>query len=359
MIRVAIIGCGQIASNHIESLCDFADVEITALCSRNRANAEEKKSEITEATKGRVSASGIEVFADYADLIERATIDAVDICTPPCAHMEPTIAAANAGKHVYCEGPIAGDLREADAMITAARGNNIRFTVQFGSRFAPAAHKAKRAIDAGMLGKIMMGKVDILWHRPQAYFDSAEWRGTWKGERGGAAFHHGRYAIDLLLWLMGDVEDVYAVTDTFAHDIEIEDCCMATCRFKSGAMGQITASTAAHPGVAPVQRLEMFGDRAAMAVAPEWKIGSCDTEYAESIGQELESKAWGPDGGAKGQLRDFIDAIREDRTPFVAPESSRAQVELARAIYKSAAKGVVVQLPLLENDPFYGGEDAK
>ncbi len=385
-LGIGIIGCGGISPSHINIYSGFPEeVQIVAVCDIEKERAESRKQIVRDTYLKRVAehqeqaekaesqsdkdkyaklveecknAAEIEVvtYTDYEELAQDERVNAVNICTPPFAHPPPMIAAANAGKHVFCEGPIAGDLKQADAMIAAARANQIKFTVQYGTRFSRGSRMAKYAIDEGKLGKILMGKVDVMWYRGQSYYDSGAWRGTWAGERGGATFHHGRYAIDLYLWLMGDVSEIYAQMDTFTHQIEVEDCSMSVLRYKHGALGQILASTSAHSGIAPSQRIEIFGEKAAISVIPNWGVGSSEQGYAEQLKQELEAAVPElPYGGMVGQMKDFIDAIREDREPYITGESVRPQVEVTRGIYKSAATGQPAKLPLKPYDPYYAG----
>jgi predicted dehydrogenase len=385
-INIGIIGCGGISPSHINIYSGFPEeVQIVAVCdvvkerAQNRkqvvhdtylnrakeyqkraeeAKSQQEKDRYAELAKVCQNAAEVEVkvYTSHDELVQDKRIDAVNICTPPFAHPAPMIAAANSGKHVFCEGPIAGDLKEADAMIAAARDNQIKFTVQYGTRISRGSMMAKKAIDDGKLGQILMGKVDVMWYRMQSYYDSGAWRGTWAGERGGATFHHGRYAIDLYLWLMGEVSEVYAQMDTFTHDIELEDCSMSVLRFRHGALGQIMASTSAHPGIAPSQRIEIFGEKAAISVIPSWNIGSSDGDYAKQLQAGLEAEIQEPThSGMVGQMKDFIDAILADREPYITGESVRAQVEITKGIYKSVATGLPVKLPMQPYDPFYGG----
>ena len=384
-LGIGIIGCGGISPSHIDIYSRFPEeTEIVAVCDLVRERAEDRKKQVSEAylrragefieqaegaknpdekarfarlaEESRKAAEGrVMVYTDHAEIVKDGRVMAVNICTPPFAHPEPMMAAANAGKHVFCEGPIAGDKKQADAMIAAADANKVKFTVQYGTRFSRPALMAKKAIGEGKLGKLLMGKVDVLWYRTQSYYDSDPWRGTWAGERGGATFHHGRYAIDLYLWLMGEASEIYAQMDTFTHRIEVEDCSAAVLRFKGGAIGQILASTSAHPGAAPSQRIEIFGERAAISVIPDWGVGSTDGAYAAGLKSELEASMPPlPYEGMVGQMKDFIDAVLEDREPFITGMSVRPQVEVTKGLYKSVATGQPARLPLQAYDPFYG-----
>jgi predicted dehydrogenase len=352
-IGIGIIGAGGIAPTHAKLYAEFRDLaEVVAVCDVIPERAEQ----LAERCRTELGFPEVKAYRHHEELLADERVQAVSICTPPFAHPEPMIAAAKAGKHVFCEGPMAGTLKECDAMLQAAKEAGIVFTVQYGhTRFTRSAFMAKRALELGMLGKIFLAQVAVNWYRTQAYFDSAAWRGTWWGERGGALFHHGRYAIDLFLWLMGEVDEVFAFTDTLVHAIEIEDTAVALTRFRNGALGQILATTAAHPHPhLPEQRIVIWGSEATMTVLPDFAIGAADKELAQRLTETLQQEVPPPPKeGMAGQLRDFLLAIVEGRQPFLTAESTRPQVELARAAYKSASLRLPVRLPLSPLDPFY------
>lgn len=385
-LRIGIIGCGGISSTHIAYYVNHLseEAEIVAVCdideskARNRSvlvktTYEKRVHDLTVALESSsseeervslrrqieacaVSAREAMVYTDYEELLDKAEVDAVNICVPPFAHSGPAIAAAKAGVHVFCEGPIAGSLAEADAMIEAAHEAGVVFTVQYGhTRYHRTAMMAKKALENGDLGRVVFGNVDVLWYRDQAYYDMDPWRGTWKGERGGATYHHGRYAIDLYVWLMGDVEEVYARMGTYLHRIEVEDVSVALVTFRNGALGQISASTAAHPNPqVPSQRIEIFGEKASMTVIPSFEIGSADREYAGTLRQKLLEEVPPLElEGMAGQFKDFVDAIRGRKSLFITGESTRLQLEVTKGIYKSVALGVPVRLPIFRYDPYY------
>jgi UDP-N-acetyl-2-amino-2-deoxyglucuronate dehydrogenase len=352
-LGIGIIGAGGIAPTHARLYAEFRDLaEVVAVCDVIPERAEQ----LAELCRTELGFSEVRAYRHHDELLADERVQAVSICTPPFAHTEPMIAAAKAGKHVFCEGPMAGTLKECDAMLQAAKEAGIVFTVQYGhTRFTRSAWMAKRALDDGKLGKVFLAQVMVNWYRTQAYFDSASWRGTWWGERGGALFHHGRYAIDLFLWLMGEVDEVFAFTDTLVHRIEIEDTAVAVLRFRNGALGQILATTASHPHPQlPDQRIVLWGSEATMTVIPEFAIHSADKELAQRLTETLQQEVPPmPIEGMAGQLRDFLLAIVEGRPPLITAESTRPQVELARAAYKSASLHLPVRLPLSPIDPFY------
>jgi predicted dehydrogenase len=385
-LRIGIIGCGGISSTHIayyaNHLCE--ETEIVAVCDIDEEKARARSSLVKTTYERRIadlsaalekapsddekatlerqiavcadSAKEAAFYTDYERLIAEAHVDAVNICVPPFAHSGPTIAAAKAGKHVFCEGPIAGSLAEADAMVDAAQTSGVVFTVQYGhTRYHRTAMMAKKAIENGDLGRLILSNVDVLWYRGQDYYDMDPWRGTWKGECGGATYHHGRYAIDLYLWLMGGVDEIYARMGTYIHRIEVEDASVALLTFRDGALGQISASTAAHPNAQiPSQRVEIFGEKASMTVIPNFEIGSADKDYAAKLREKLLGEV--PPlalEGMPGQFKDFVDAIRGRKALFIPGESTRPQLEVTKGIYKSVETGAPVRLPIQRYDPYY------
>jgi predicted dehydrogenase len=280
-----------------------------------------------------------------------------------------------AGLHVFTEGPMAANLRDADAMIETARRNRVKLSVQYCTRFFREARQAKHAIASGWLGRIVMGRVDANWYHSMAYYHKDAYRGTWQGEGGGSAFHHGRYASDLYLHLMDEpLAEVASFTGRFLHDIETEDASSAALRFASGALGHATTTICAHRNDAiAYDRVEIMGEKASLQVyrGVDWSssphgvtfglnISSEDDAYSDELRSKLAEAIPADDEDIQvRQMRLFLDAVRHDRDVPISGESARAHVELARATYKSAFTGTVVRLPLVSDDPFYGPEGTK
>ena len=356
-VNIGIIGCGVFSSFYVRELCKFPDVHLTAVCSRNIANAQKCAALIREHCEKRANGQ-IAVYTDYNEIVQSAALDAVIVSTPPPAHSQPMIAAATAGKHVFCEGPMAADLEQCDAMIAAARSRRIRFTVQYTNRFNKNALMAKKALSEGLLGKILMAKMDLLVPGGRGP-ERNDWRCTYRDSGGGVVFHVGRYAIDTLLRLMGDVYEVYGKMESFREGIEVEDCASATLQFCSGALGQMYLSELAAPGMlpSPCYQIQVIATKAALTVCPDWSVRSGDEVFARELSEKLSSETSGPCNGWIGQLRDWVDAVKAGREPLFPCESFRSQVEVARALYKSAAIDAPVQLPLQKEDSFYSSGD--
>src|SRR3954466_11963247 len=252
----AIIGAGMVARYQPTAIERTPGAGLVAICRSDPARAEETAAQF-----------GVPCLADYTDLLARDDVDAVCICTPSGLHAEQTIAAARAGKHVLVEKPIALTLADADAMIAACEQAGVRLGVALQRRTEPEFQRVQAAIAAGELGRPVLGSISMPYLRLPSYYDSADWRGTWALDGGGALMNQGIHLVDLLLWLLGDAAEVRATAATLAHAIEVEDCVTAMLRFASGALGSIVATTAAAPGFP--HRVEIYGERGGVQIEGE------------------------------------------------------------------------------------------
>lgn len=352
----AIVGCGMIAEYHARAIAEVPRSRLVAAFSRNLANADK-----IVRIAGECGASGKQacaVHSNLAEMLDRDDIDIVCICTPSGAHMEPAVAAAQAGKHVVVEKPLEISLARCDRIIRACNETGTKLCTIFPSRFSPANRLLYQAIQSGKFGKLTMGDTYVKWWRSQQYYDSGGWRGTWKLDGGGALMNQAIHNVDLLYWLMGEVAEISAFTDTLAHDrIEVEDVAVACLRFRSGALGVIEATTSAFPGLA--KRTEIHGTRGSAAVEQDditlWKFdveAAADRKILEQYSGKSSGKAGASDprgithAGHAAQLRDLVNAIDTGREPLVDGSQGRKSVEIIRAIYRSASTGKLVRLPL-------------
>ncbi|HEV3477204.1 MAG TPA: Gfo/Idh/MocA family oxidoreductase, partial [Rubrobacteraceae bacterium] len=233
---VGIAGAGTIGAVHAEALEDLEDARLVAVAAASEVSC----SRLAEA-------HGAEWHASFDDMLLRPDLDMVILCTPSGLHPEQAVAAAQAGKHVITEKPMAITLEGADRMIRVCRERGVTLSVIYQYRYNRDALRLKRAVEAGLFGSPVLGNALVHWHRTQAYYEESRgWRGTWSLDGGGALMNQSIHAIDLLQWILGPVESVCGYADTLVHDIEAEDTASAALRFASGALGVIQGTTSAH-----------------------------------------------------------------------------------------------------------------
>ncbi|HYN89645.1 MAG TPA: Gfo/Idh/MocA family oxidoreductase [Ardenticatenaceae bacterium] len=269
-------------------------------------------------------------------------VQVVCICTPSGQHAAQAIAAARAGKHVLVEKPMALSLADTDAMIATCDAAGTALGVVLQRRAMPLFERIRRAILAGELGELTLGVVTVPYSRPQAYYDQADWRGTWALDGGGVLMNQGIHLVDLLVWYMGDPVAVAAYAGTLRRKIEVEDTLAATLRFPGGALATITATTAIEPGFP--HRLEVYGTRGGIQVEGEsvvrWEATGSATESARagnlaSAGAGGDPRGIAPEGHV-AIVRDFIEAVRTGRPPKVAGAEGRRSLAAVLAIYQAA-----------------------
>jgi UDP-N-acetyl-2-amino-2-deoxyglucuronate dehydrogenase len=301
-----------------------------------------------EATGRRLAdAHDAEWHADLGEPLARPDVDAVILCTPSRLHG----AAAHARKHVISEKPMATTLADADRMIRACRNAGVTLSVIFQYRFNRDALRLKRAVEAGLFGRPVLGNAFVHWRRTQAYYEaSGGWRGTWSLDGGGVLMNQSIHAIDLLQWILGPLRSVCAYTDTLAHDIETEDTASAALRFANGALGVIQGTTSAHRDW-PL-RIEIQGTGGSATLeGPRLTVWQPVREEEALWARELESLP-GPREddplslAHRRQLEEIFAALREGREPPVPGEEARKAVEIILGIYGAASSGKHVTFPL-------------
>jgi predicted dehydrogenase len=338
--NIGIVGMGMIGEHHAKAILELDEAELFAIQCRNISKGENLSKKLN-----------VIYYLDYMDMMKNEDIDIIDICLPSGMHMEPAVEAAKAGKHVIVEKPIDVTLERANKIIETCKKHNVKLAVIFQSRFARPTRRLKEAVDNGELGKLVLGDAYIKWFRPQGYYDSTDWRGTIKGDGGAALINQSIHTIDLLQWIMGPVKRIYGKTITSTHKIEGEDVGLAILEFKNGALGVIEGSTSIYPGFA--QRLEISGEKGTVVLESDeiktWAIQGKE-EYKPEDEKSGGSGASDPMAISyekhKRQIKDMIDAIKENREPFVNGEEGRKSLEIVLGIYKSSKEGKPVNLPL-------------
>lgn len=341
MVRgVGIVGTGAIARHHAKVLQDAVGLRVAAVLSRSAAAAASMAADY-----------GCKGYTDQSAFLADPAVDIVAVCTPSGAHMEVSVAAAQAGKHLLIEKPLEISLERCDAIINAAARHNVLLGGIFQSRFFAAAGVLKDAIAAGRFGRLALGDAYVKWWRSQEYYDLGGWKGTQALDGGGALMNQGIHAIDLLQWYMGPVDAVQAFTAVRGHErIEVEDTAVAALQFANGALGVIEGSTAIHPGF--LKRIEISGTGGSAVLEEEclkvWTFAAeqpQDAEIRTRFGQSSGSGGGASDPAValttphRLQYEDFAAAIAGGTAPRLDGVEARKAVAIIVAIYESARSG--------------------
>jgi predicted dehydrogenase len=346
-LGIAIVGCGMIARFHARALQEVPGTRLLALVSRSAANAVK----LNEACN-----TSANIFPSLDPVLDRDDIDIVIVTTPSGAHLEPAVAAAQAGKHVVVEKPLEITTQRCDRIIEACDKAQVKLCTIFPSRFADASRALKSAVDAGRFGCLTLGETTCKWWRPQSYYDEGGWKGTQALDGGGALMNQAIHNVDLLLWMMGPPTHVSGFKATLAHErIEVEDTAVGCVRFANRALGVIQATTSVWPGLP--KTIAVHGDKGSVVVEQEdvlrWEFDP-PTPEDEAVRRRFAQKV-GASGGASNpaaishvgharQLADFVQAIREGRPPAVDGREGRKAVALIQALYESAASGRTIEV---------------
>jgi predicted dehydrogenase len=332
------------------------------MCAKSAKNCDLLAVCDTNAEKAKAAAEqyGCDAYTGFTEMLKRDDIDIVSICTPSGMHCEMAVEAANAGKHCMMEKPIDVQLAPIDRAIGVFAGKGLKLGCIFQNRLEPVIQMAREAVSAGRLGTPLVGNITIKWHRTDEYYlANGGWRGTWKWDGGGSLINQSIHTIDILQWLMGEVDSVFAVARVAAHAIETEDIACALVKFKNGAMGTITGSTATYPGFGTT--IEVHGTRGGICIRDmrvvQWKIHNDDKQVMDAEENSMIEKTSSAlksnvsrDPNAIGndttflQIQDFIDSVREKREPMISGKEGREAVKIILAIYESARTGREVKV---------------
>ncbi|MCI8966500.1 MAG: Gfo/Idh/MocA family oxidoreductase [Lachnospiraceae bacterium] len=344
-MKYALIGCGRISPNHIVAAKNN-ELEIVAICDTDPTCMEDK------ALKFRLGAD-TRRYRDYKELVQEEKPDLVAICTESGKHAEIALFCIENGCNCIIEKPIALSIADADAIIAAAARYQVKVCACHQNRFNKSIQKIREAVEMERFGKLLYGTAHIRWARDYEYYSRAKWRGTWQQD-GGALMNQCIHNIDLLRWMMGDeIDCVVGMTDRLKHDyIQAEDLGIALIHFKNGAYGIIEGTTNVYPRNLE-ETLYLFGEKGTIKaggtsvnVIEEWNFSDMldDPEQVKRQFHENPPNVYGY--GHTPLYADVMEAIQEDRAPYVDAEAGKRALELVLAIYKSAAEGSIVQLPL-------------
>lgn len=344
-MKYALIGCGRIAVNHIKAFRNN-ELELVALCDLDLAHIDVllgKTEFTTDAPR----------YTDYKKMVEEhPEIEVVAIATDSGVHAEIALYCMDNGMNIIVEKPMAMSMEDATAMIKKSEDKGVKLSVCHQNRFNVAVQEMRKAVESGRFGKLSHGSINVRWNRNLAYYKQAPWRGKWASD-GGSLMNQCIHGIDLLRWMLGDeVEEVYGVTRQQFHDyLECEDIGMAVLKFKNGAIGTIEGTVNVYPRNLE-ETLYMFGETGTVKLGGTscnnidvWNFAVAAEGDIDKAGlQEATSNVYG--NGHTSLYADVIDAIKNDRKPYVDAYAGRNALEIVLAIYKSQLTGQPIKLPL-------------
>lgn len=345
-MKYALIGCGRISTNHIAA-AQNNELKITAVCDLRKEAMEKllKKHSLEKETS-------IRRYTDYKQMLAAEKPELVSIATESGSHAEIALYCIEQGVHVIIEKPMAMSMADAEAIIRAADRKQVKVSACHQNRFNIAVRQLRTAVETGRFGKLSHGSIHVRWNRNEDYYTQAPWRGTWSLD-GGCLMNQCIHGIDLLRWMFGDeVEEVYGVTRQQMHNyLETEDVGMAVVKFANGAIGTIEGTTNVYP-----QNLEetlyVFGECGTVKLGgkstnniDEWIFSDEKEEDRTNAGlKEQTSNVYG--NGHTSLFADMIEAIRNNRKPYVDAVAGKNALEMVLAVYKSQKTGKPVKLPL-------------
>lgn len=354
---IAILGCGKVAHLHAKAIQNLPNARLAGVWSRSAKSAETFAAQYS-----------VPFYSEVEDLIKNENISLAIVCTPHPFHREPSEKAALAGANILVEKPLASTLEDADSIIATCRKAGVKLGVISQRRWYAPVRRVKEAIEAGKIGKPVFGTINMLGWRDRNYYDADEWRGTWKMEGGGVLVNQAPHQLDILLWMMGEIDEVFGLWKNLNHPyIEVEDTAVAIIKFKSGAIGNIIVSNSQKPGI--YGKVHVHGENGA-SVGVQTDGGAMFIAGMSGIleppvndlwtapGEEKMLEQWKAEDSAhfssidptvfymERQIEDFLDAIDGNREPLVTGEDGRRTVELFTAIYRSTRDNHPVKFPL-------------
>ena len=355
--RLAIIGCGKAAQLHAKAIGNLPNAILSAVWSRT-----------PESSRKFALAYNAKAYDEISTMIGEAGIDLAIVCNPHPFHKDVAVEAIRAGANVLIEKPLASTLEDCYTIINECRRAGVRLGVVSQRRWYAPVQRVRKAIDAGKIGMPVLGTINMLGWRDKAYYDSDPWRGTWNMEGGGVLVNQAPHQLDLLLWFMGDIDEVYGLRCNLNHPyIEVEDTALAIVKFKNGAIGNIIVSNSQKPGI--YGKVQIHGSNGA-SVGVQTDGGAMFIAGMSSVLEPPVNDLWTVPGEERllddwvredseffnqidptvyymeRQIEDFLQALDEDREPSVSGTDGLRTVELFTAIYRSTRDHAPIQFPL-------------
>ena len=337
MINIGIVGCGRISGKHFEAINKLENCGIVAVCDI-----------VEERAKELANKAGCEYYTNYAEMLNKADINVVSVCTPSGLHAQHTIMAANKKKHVITEKPMAMNLKDADEMIRVCKENEIKLFVVKQNRYNPPVLKVYEALKKGRFGKLLLLNTTVRWARPQEYYDQDEWRGT-KEMDGGVLMNQASHHIDLLQWFGGPVKSVYAKLETLNHNINVEDTGIVVLKFEGGALGIIEATTCTFPKNLEGS-LTILGEKGSVKIGgfAVNKVDTWEFKDYENDDELIHKHSTVPENvygfGHIEFYKNVVGSLINNKDQFIDGEEGKKSLKLIQAIYKSSEEKREVKL---------------
>ena len=339
-LRIAVIGCGRISANHFAAIAQHAeDFELVAVCDNQ-----------PEVLQEHAARHGVPGYARMEDLLRETTPDLVALCTPSGMHPDQAVLAAAHGSNVITEKPMATRWADGQRMVRACDTAGVRLFVVKQNRRNPTLQLLKRALDEKRFGRVFLANINVFWTRPQSYYDSARWRGTWELD-GGALMNQASHYVDLLTWLIGPVESVQAMAATLGRDIQVEDTAVMNVRWRSGALGSMSVTMLTYP-----KNLEgsitVLGERDSVRIGgvavnevQEWRFED-ERDYDAQVRDASYQTTSVYGFGHPLYYANVVDVMRGRRAPETDGREGLSSLEILIAAYRSSREGRTIPLPL-------------
>ncbi|WP_414048805.1 Gfo/Idh/MocA family protein [Macrococcus animalis] len=329
-MKFAIVGCGFIAKKHALAINNIENAELVAVCDFDE-----------EKMKYYIEEYNVSTFKSIDDLLaEKPEIDAISICVPSGFHKEVAVKAAKAGKHIIVEKPIAMKIEDAQEITKVAQENNVKLIVVHPNRYRPVVMALKKILDENKLGKISHANCIVNWNRNQEYYDQAPWRGT-KEHDGGVLMNQAIHNLDLLIWFMGEPDEIFSMEATRLRNIEAEDVSMGIVKFSNGSLATIQASTTVYPKNFE-ESITIFGEKGTVKIGGQNALyfehidyEGMDIQEQEKINQNIKADPWGIPGHQQIYIN-LIESVEKNFETSVSGEEAIKSLKLVNKMYESA-----------------------
>lgn len=338
-IRIAVVGCGRISRNHFEAIKAHDDLQLVGVCDTDQQSLAKTAAE-----------QGVTGYSNLDQLLDECQCDVVALCTPSGFHPEQTVKSAQKGIHVVTEKPMATRWQDGVNMVKACDQANVRLFVVKQNRRNSTLQLLKRVITEKRFGRIYMVNLNVFWSRPQEYYDSARWRGTWELD-GGAFMNQASHYVDLIDWLIGPVDSVQAMTGTLDRDIEVEDTGVLNIKWRNGAMGSMNVTMLTYPKNYEGS-ITILGEKGTVRVGgiavneiQHWEFADKQDYDDKIVDANYETTSlYG--FGHPLYYKNVVDVLRGEAEPETDGREGLKSLELLIAAYLSARDGRTVSLPL-------------